>query len=520
MLALGVPRIDPAFPQTAETRPKAVSAWLAHLPYASPLETAQQLVTALYALNRRPLDETARYTLLALYRPVVARVSASLETLLAESGVPPRAQQRQIGVLLRELQIECSIGYKHLLLALTPRRFGRAHAKRIAEITAQLVAALRDIQTACYLTRSRLTAGLWQEMHTLHAYAQASNLADSSADDTPAPSLAYRQAVLIALADPPHMSHAEIIFTRRYLDQFAGLSQLCSAPVDMHRGISILIDGDTAPSHHAASQSPASLWLDTEALCRHLHETIIKLRGGATPRRVGLPPELESEFSQIICMRLLKQWSGGAARTYKRYATPDRMVQTVAGVSAIHHLLDRAPQATQLDPDEVDNQLIHIIEPSLAATAPANTIQWISNNDSAAGLALSGAPDAPLNMKVGDPLAVCVGDAAEWSLGVIRWTRMRDMRQVELGVERLSPQIQPAWVRLLRGGKTPEPALFIPGLAALKQNDRLLLPRHLYQVGMDAEVWHTHHRYMLTFGRRVEHTPSFDLVDFTIFQTF
>jgi len=70
---------------------------------------------------------------------------------------------------------------------------------------------------------------------------------------------------------------------------------------------------------------------------------------------------------------------------------------------------------------------------------------------------------------VGDALAVRVGDGAEWSLGVIRWTRMRDVRQVEFGVERLAPQIQPAWVRPLRGGKLAEPALFVPGLSALSK---------------------------------------------------
>jgi len=37
---------------------------------------------------------------------------------------------------------------------------------------------------------------------------------------------------------------------------------------------------------------------------------------------------------------------------------------------------------------------------------------------------------------------------------------------------------------------------------------------------MDAEVRHEHHRYMLTFGRRFEHAPSFDLIDFTIFADF
>lgn len=517
MLTLSVPTIDPARQHTGETRPKAVAAWLERLPFASPVDTAQQLVTALYALNRRPLDEGARTTLLALYRPVVARVSASLETLLAESGVPPHAQQRQIGALLRELQIEHSIGYKHLLLALTGHRFGLPHAKRTADITAQLLAALRDIQTACHLTHTPLPAGLWQEMHALHAYAQDANQADHAAGDAPSPSLAYRQALLIALADPPHMSHAEIIHTRRYLDLFAGQAQLLSAPLPTHRGFSIQTDDDAAPGYFSASPRPGSLWLDTDALCRQLYETIMQLRAGATPRRLGLPPDMESEFSQTLCKRLLKQWSSGAARAFKRYATPGRTVQAVAGVSAIHHLLEVAPQAAQHDPDEAGDQSIHVIEPALAAPVAVNTTEWSGSNDSAAGLALSGAPDAPLNLKVGDPLAVRVGDAAEWSLGVIRWIRMRDARQVELGVERLSPQVQPVWVRPLLGGKTPEPALFVPGLPALKQNDRLLLPRHLYQIGMDAEVWRTQRLYTLTFGRRFEHTPSFDLIDFTVF---
>jgi len=517
MLTLGVPRIDPSISRTVDTRPKAVAAWLERLPFASPMESAQQLVTALYALNRSPLDETVRYTLMQLYRPVVVRVCRNLETLLAGFGVPPRTQQRQLGVLLRELQIEHSIGYKHLLLALIQPRSGRVNARLLAEIAAQLMGALRDIQTACQLTRTLTTPGLWQELHALYAYAQTTRLADSATNDTPALSLAYRQAVLMALADPPRMRHAEITFTRHVLDRFAGLAQLCDAPVDRHRGFAIPTGGDIAPSHYAPDRRSGSVWFDTEALCFQLHETVIELRNGASLRRVGLAPELEAEFSLGTCIRLLKQWSSGAARTYKRYPTPGRTAQTVAGVSAIHRLLENAAQASRPAPLESDAHHIHIIEPSFAGAAGASTAHWMSNNDSAVGLALNGAPDVPLNLKVGDALAVRVGNAADWSLGVIRWSRMRDAQQVELGVERLAPQVEPAWVRPLRGGKLAEPALFVPGLAALRQNDRLLLPHHLYQVGMDAEVVHAHHRYMLTFGRRFEHTPSFDLIDFTIF---
>lgn len=517
MLTLGVPSIDPAISRTVDSRPKSVVAWLERLPFASPVESAQQLVTALYALNRSPLDEAARYTLMALYRPVVARVFGSLEMQLAGAGVPPRAQQRQLGVLLRELQIEYSTGYKHLLLAQIQPRSGRVNSRRLAEVTARLMAALRDVQLACYLTRTVLIPDLWREMHALYGYVQRARLADSATDVTPAPSLAYRQAVLLALADPPHMSHAEILFTWRYLDQSAGLAQLGSLPVPTQLGFLIQTGGDTAPSPYTASQTAASLWLDSEALCSQLHATILQLRSGASPSRVGLPPDMEGELIQSVCIRLFKHWSSGVARTYKRYPTPGRPVQTVAGVGAIHRMLEKTEQAARPEPLETDLHQIHIVAPSFTGVAAASTVQWISSNDSAAGLALNGAPDAPLNLRVGDALAVRVGDAAAWSLGVIRWTRMCDARQVELGVERLSPQIQPAWVRPLRGGKLAEPALFVPGLASLRQNARLLVPHHLYQIGMDAEVRHAHRRYMLTFGKRFEHTPSFDLIDFTIF---
>ena len=521
MHTLNVPGNEPVLQHTVETRPKAVAEWLDRLPFASPVETAQQLVMALYALNRHPLGADEGHALLALYRPVVARAAAGLEALLAESGVPPHAQQRQIGTLLRELQIEHSIGYKQVLLAQSSRRFGRASPKRMAEICARLLAALRDVQTACHLTDAPLPAGLWQEMHQIHTFAQASNLADNAVDGAPSASLAYCQALLIALADPPHMSHAELVHTRLYLDQFAALTVLTSLPVNDHLGFPIHTEGDAPPNPCATSPDRGGLWLDTDALCRHLHETVLRLRNGESPRRVGLPAGMESELSQTLCKRLLKQWSPGVQRAFKRYATPGSTVQMVAGVSAIHRMLEMVPQAAQRQPDEADCLPLHDAEPVFAAPAATavDATHWTVSNDSASGLALSGSPNAPLNLKAGDPLALRADATAGWSLGVIRWIRMRDAQQVELGVERLSPQVQPVWVRPLRGhSKTnPEAALFVPGLAALKQADRLLLPRHMYQIGMDAEVWHAPRQYTLTFGRLVENTPSFDLIDFTLF---
>jgi hypothetical protein len=247
---------------------------------------------------------------------------------------------------------------------------------------------------------------------------------------------------------------------------------------------------------------------------------------------------MESELSQSLCKRLLKQWSGSPQRAFRRHAVTDSTVQMVAGVSAIHRLLDPDSQGPQFGTNEADSLPIGDVGLPASSSAPVNPSRWRISNDSATGLALIGKPDGPLNLKVGDPLALCVeestavdasasfqpqpadgGNMAAWSLGVIRWIRMLDAQQVELGVERLAPQVQAVRVRPLRGhhNARAESALFVPGLSALKQNDRLLLPRHLYQIGMDAEVSHPPHQYTLTFGSCLEHTPSFDLIDFTVF---
>jgi hypothetical protein len=519
MLDFTVPAPDSALQNTVETRPKAVAAWLDRLPFASPADMGQQLVTALYALNRHPLGADERNILLALYRPVLERAATSLEALLVETGVPPSAQQRKIGALLRELRIEHSIGYMQILRALNDLRFGRANPKRMAEFTAQLLAALRDIQAACYLTYTAPPAGLWKKLHQLYVVAQASGLADHATETAPSASLAYRQALLLALADPPHMNHSELILTRRYLDHFAELAMLTLAPVEGHRGFAIQSAGDTPPSHLAAAQG-SRLWLDTDGVCRHLHETATRLRSGVAPGRNILPHGLEGAFSPRLCKRLLKQWAPGIQRTFRRFATPGSTVQMVAGISAIHRMLESVSQAGRPEVEDTDSVSIGDVAPVFAAAPVAVSVtRWLVSNDSASGLALAGIPDAPLNLKVGDPLALRADDAAAWSLGVIRWIRMTDARQIELGVERLSPQIEPAWVRPLRGERkvSPEPGLFVPGLAALQQPDRLLLSRHLYQSGMDAEMWHAQQPCTLSFGRRLEHTPSFDLIEFTLF---
>jgi len=519
MLTLDVPQTDAALLQhQIETRPKATLEWLARLPFASPIDAAQQLVLALYTLNRIPLAEDDRIALMALYRPVVARAAASLEVLLLEAGVPPPPQQRQAGTLLRELQTEYSIGCKHVLRSLSGRRFGRSQIKHIAEVTAHLLAALHEVQFCCHLTYCPAPDNLWLELHQTYQLAKSNGMSGKAILDAPPADLVYSQALLLELADPPHMSRAELAHVKLYMREFGKLATLGAPPADASaHGFPLETHSNRGPGAHHVPAADCSLWLDTGEICRHLHETAIRLRTGETPRRAGLPAGMHSDTSLALTRHLLKLWRPGSHRAFNRYPAPGKGVEVVAGVSAIHRLLELVPQKAELTPPQDDAHTGAGSPPQFNVHTAVNASHWIVSNDSAAGLALSGTPDMPLNLKVGDALAVRAEESAIWSLAVIRWIKMHDARQVELGVERLSPTMQPVWVRPVKGRRKagPEPGLFVPGCPALKQPDRLLLPSHIYHKGMHAEVLHTPKHYTVTLNRRAELTPSFDLVDFT-----
>jgi cyclic-di-GMP-binding protein len=528
---LSVPTYDQALHYSVETHPKQVDEWLQRLPLASPVNAARQLLTALASMNRVQMDETTRHKQLTLYRPVIARVARELESLIAETCIPPAAKQRQIGTLMRELLVELAYGYKRVLLAMANRRFTFGVDKAVSEVTTHIMAALSDILAVSYRTYSPFPVGVWREMHRLYQFAQETGFSDVAVAGI-TPSLVYRQALLTALADPYHMHHAELVHTRLYLENFGHLARLVkNGDNPSGEGFFIPTDADAAIVQTPGSTQEA-LWLQTGALCHHLQEATVKLKLGDTPRHIGLPHEMESGLAQHLFMRLFKNWGKVAQRVFKRYPSVEAEIHLVSGVLAIHRLLELS--AAPRPPEGRASGSVPLAgaaptttrgDPTLTATGnqphatyPAEATLWKVMNDSAGGLALSGTPCAPLKLKVGDAIVIQESTEGKWSLAVIRWIRMADAQGVRLGVERISPRVQPVRVRPLRGQRSPsaELALYIPGSGKLYQKDRLLLPRHVYQAGLGAEVLHADRQSNVTFGRLLEQTGGFDLIEFSV----
>ena len=520
MLKLTVPGLGAPPSDAVETRPKWVRAWLERLPFAHPTEAARQLTARLAEMNRTPLNEAARYRCLALMHPVIMRLAAGLEPLLAESGLPPSRNSRQAGELLRESWLELGYGYKRVLLSLIGKRSVLGGGQRFVDVTTRLLLVMRNLQFACYQTYTPPPRGLWREMHHLHLFAHDAGFADKpAAENGVSASLVYRQALLMALADPHRLEPEALLQTRRYLKKHATLARLTERQDPCgDKCFLILCDADSPSGAATAAPPQRAFGLRTDRLCQHLIEAEEMLTTGDSPRSLGLPDGLSGDFGRNLLQRLQKSWGGRLPRAYRRHPGAAASLRLVAGVTAVHRML--VNQGTPEDTENPGTLTITGVDSGLATAPAPQASTWHLVNDSAGGLALTTRTEAPLNLKIGDPLALQENTPGNWSLGVIRWIRMGEDQQMEMGVERLSPQIEPVWIRPVRKRRLDraEPALLVHGVPAQKRRDCLLLPRDLYRDSRDAELLHAQQLDCISFGRRLEQSPSYELVEFSRFQ--
>ncbi len=145
----------------------------------------------------------------------------------------------------------------------------------------------------------------------------------------------------------------------------------------------------------------------------------------------------------------------------------------------------------------VQLQTTHGVRPPGAGDAAAAPIQYHFHicstvNESAGGFCLvwlpvEGTDNAGLSALVGELIGMQEMDEpnkSRWSIGVVRWMKSRDGKQLELGIQKLAPYAIAAAVRQERTGKTRtfQPALVLPEIKNADQPVTLIAP-NVYDAG-------------------------------------
>lgn len=508
----------------AETRPQKIAQFIHSLPVSDPLAAAANLLEELENLNRQAVPADARLKALDLYRPTVSNLAEHLASLYCSAALPLPPQAKKAASLAESLWLEMGYGFKLALIDQQSKLFNLASKKSVAFIVHQAIDALNQLAMVYYQTYYPPPASVWGDLHQLYLYAVQESLQKLDVQvngDSSKPSsidLVYKQALLMPLADPQHLSPSDIKLVADYIARYAQHAQLQGlGQLENPAGIFIVsLDTDKPPIPYVknAGQTDADtdILLITVDLARLIHKHLQLLRAGNPPPSTGLPVYANDPRYQDMLAYLIQHWGVSRKRIFNRSRRNDG-VELGVGIRAAHYFINgQKHYAIPNDDSSVTEISAHAATSAPTAKKDYRPSHWQVLNISAGGMALRKLPVAEESVRVGELLSVKSEKESRWSVGVLRWANNGE--QLEIGAQLIAPDAKPAGAKPVDDKKF-EPVLILPGISALKQTSSIVAASGMYRPArvLDLDEGGKISRVMVT--KLIERTNSFDRFQFS-----
>jgi len=224
-LALTLPRPDTKL-RFALTRGE-LGKWLDTLPVGNAPEAARCLVQQLSAINRTSLGAPYRVELAELFCSKLEAILPALEAELAQATLPLTGKRRAIATVADEALAELTYAYMSALASLSASLIPFGVRRRLQRPVLQAMRALARRLTVGYRVYAPRPATAWQDLHLLHRLASKHGIAETPiAGSAETPSSVYRNALLLAFAQPHKLMHGEVDRILAYLAAFGDRSIL------------------------------------------------------------------------------------------------------------------------------------------------------------------------------------------------------------------------------------------------------------------------------------------------------
>ncbi len=468
-LSLKLPQIDNNPILLAETRPNKIESFISNLPFGDPIRAATDLIEELQILNSQKVAYTNRVNALELYRPAGLQVFLDLIPHFSHASLPISKNEQAFADAAAQLWQEFALGYKAALMDLQNKILNISSTKSTALVAQRAIHAIKEQMLVGYLTYKTPGEDFWGELHQLYFCAAHQNAEGLMLPDSTQPnnesnvSLVYTQACLMALANPSHLSGADILRTYAYINKTAHLTELRALGlIDNPVGVFLIkLDGKSPPVPFSKNQSvpnaDTDILLLTVNLARTIHNHIKTLQNGATLEGDILPEGAVPNNLDLL-MQLIKHFGKPPLRVFNRSKKTDGVEMNI-GIKAAHHGLLKDYGANQ--------------PPGIAGTQRAS--RWQILNASAGGYSLRKFNSSQAAVHVGDIVAIKNTKAMQWEVAIVRWANINDLNQLDVGLQLISPSVNAAIVHTGKGGTESE-ALLLPELPALKQPATLILP--------------------------------------------
>ncbi|EZP28614.1 molecular chaperone [Pseudomonas sp. RIT288] len=535
-----------------EATPRDLKRWIAGLPKANIGETARQLYQGLGELNQLLTPSDNRLQLLELLRPEVYFVCQHLERHFLHQAIMLDDRSRKIGNLCQALQSHLAIGYKQIVLRITPK-YHKDRAALVSQALQRATHALKGQLLRATQLYSPPPEHLWFELHQLYRCACALQLQQRRVHDDLA-SLSselsleqtYIATLLLGSARCNQLRQNQIARLAEVLEPWSALLKLHpGSPQDGLFAISAELDaGPRYRSMFRKEQQGALLGFDPQPLVNVIEAHLLQ-------QETSTPLPVPTGLSLDTLQHLHASWGQAAERSFQRTAGQGNLTVCV-GMSALHFYLggertfsellkhpgaraanfsravvqgekdswsqafDAAPQSAteELLPYE-EIQYDHLGEDESHTDSPPHypTYSLPVINHSPGGYCLAWPSEVPAELQAGEMLGIQDSANQGWSIAVVRWIRQVRGNGPQMGIELVAPHAEPCGLQLVRSRDDHSHylrGLLLPEISAIDVPATLLAPRLPFQEGNKVLI-NTHgEEHRAGLDRRVASTHSFN----------
>lgn len=540
LLILNVPPLTKRVLSDIELRPARVEKLISELPMLNVVETSRKLFSMININNRIDIEDRARFELLELYRKPVHDLAAELDKLYLGQPLPLTDRQKVAAEQNRQFQIEMAFGYKRIVLngATATATPGSEHAP--LDVATAIQRAIRHLAEAIaisYEIYSPYPIGAWQEIHALYHYAETLKLTEIQVTDhlnkaiaVTSVAHAYKQALLLDLADPYHLPARLTAKVQQYLDRWANMALILPATQTFDPTCQFLIDQNAdhagiAYTLETALDSPDHYrLLNTVELARLVHMQLTTIMSGDKPATEGLDERFFSDESVDLLRRLINVWGLHPKRGFRRTRSTHEKMDVAIGLNAINYWLNGGsrfvvsstfvgplPQRTLIGSER---KSVHIEQPDL------EYVPWDVLDESAGGFSIARRGLIRARVRVGDLLAVRVPGAMNpWNLAAVRWVRSAGPSEIEIGAQRLAPSAEAVVIKVITdAGKESDflPAIRLPEAKALNQTPSLITHCGVFRPQREIFLDDGLRLFRIVTTQAVEITSAFERFQFQV----
>jgi hypothetical protein len=474
-----------------------IADWLRDLP-AEPVERGRQILARLSEMNRSRVRVTLRQDISEQIRAQVLALLPELDSSLASGTLPLSVSSRSAAGIVEDLVTELAYSYKLLLVEQARRLFGLASSGRAVLPVVRAMQLLSRRLTLGYRVYATNAKGVWLELHELYQFALRRGLAGRALPgETDTPLSVYRDALLIAFAEPLKLMQGDLDRVAAWLARFGSLATVGAAGhTRAGQGVFLIkpqrdVPGYALAKRHHPMPHGHDLVLSTLPAAEALLDQLAKLAAGEDAAALGLPEGSADPAFRDLMGRLVKHWGAVPNRRFTRLRTHAR-VEISVGIRGIWAFLNRQPGATQAG-------------------------EWMVTNESPRGFALLHVGGHIEQIRVGEVIGLRTRDSQTCHICVVRWVLSDNPEHLELGLEELAPTARAISLRTSGSPQIDQSqqVLLLPEVPSLNQGPAILAPLFALDSTCELNLGELQSRLRIRATRLLERTVSVQVVQFS-----